>query len=142
MSILELRQSEGLKKLNLVQCVTHGALFSAKNPEATCPKCGPEALAATQMAKYTMGLMPEGFNPTAQKRGGTKAPQTRKTAEAKAHLKPAPEPEPEAQPSQFIPEGHKLCRKGRHVISAEAKRCLPCNNEGGKARREAQKAAQ
>lgn len=126
---LDIRQSEGLKKLNLLQCGTHGKLFSAKNPDATCPQCGPDSLAATQLIKSTMGLMPADFKPTAQKRAGTK----------KAAAKPAAEPSP-AAPADEIPAGMKRCRSGKHIIDISAPRCLPCNNEASKARREAKKA--
>lgn len=141
---LDIRQSEGLKKLNLVQCGTHGKLFSAKNPEAFCPMCGPDTLGATQLAKYTMGLMPVGFQPT-------NVPNTTigiSKAKRSGSKKPADKPQSDEVPAELkrllsapskIPAGMKQCRAGKHTIPVDAKRCLPCNNEANKARREAKR---
>lgn len=129
---LDIRQSEGLKKLNLIQCGTHGKLFSAKNPDAYCPQCGPQTLAAVQIVKQSMGLMP--VNPNQKRKPAPKSPRVKPANnEGPAELKrllsvPA---------SDELPAGMKHCRSGKHIIAVDAKRCLPCNNEGAKARREA-----
>lgn len=120
-TLLDLRQTPGLIKLNLIQCGTHGKLFSAKNPSAFCSMCGPETLKAVQVAKATMGIN----NATAP---AAKAPKAAKAAPAAPVAAPAP-----------AAAATKTCRAGKHTIPADAKRCLPCKNEGAKARRDAAK---